>query len=164
MGLVNYSTSERVIEAIKERMIEDPHAPVYLSVTSAGGTSGTAMSFYDHMREILRPDLVTIGSGDVDSSGVILFLSGRTRYVTKHTTMLLHPAGRTFEEGKRYTAREHDAMMREDRLKDMQYATIVAENSNGSLSPEMVLELMEQHTILTPADLLFYGLVTAVLG
>lgn len=163
-GVVNYATSERVLEEIKELMKSDPHAPIYLSVTSTGGPSGTAMSFYDHIREVLRPNLITIGSGDVDSSGVILLMAGKTRYTTRNTTLLLHPAGRMFEEGKRYTALEHDAMLREDKLKDYQYASIIAENSGGRLTPEKVQELMERHTILTPTDLLSYGLIDRVLA
>ncbi|HYE23192.1 MAG TPA: ATP-dependent Clp protease proteolytic subunit [Candidatus Paceibacterota bacterium] len=162
-GVVNYGTNERVIEEIRALYQEDPGAEIILAVTSAGGPSGTAMSFHDHMRYVLKPKLVTIGSGDVDSSGVIILLSGSRKYVTKNTTLLLHLAGRVFDGNQRYTAKEIDAMLREDRLKDFQYASIVAESSNGLLTTEKVLELMERNTILTPVDLMAYGLVDAVL-
>lgn len=162
-GMVNYATSERVIEEIRGLYEEDPGAEIVLAVTSAGGPTGIVMSFYDHMRYILKPNLTTIGSGDVDSSGIILFLSGDTRYVTKNTTLLLHPAGRNFNENQRYTALEMDAMLREDRLKDFQYASIVSERSNGRLTTEKVLELMDKHTILTPSELVTYGLADQVL-
>lgn len=162
-GVVNYATTERVLEEIREHYIKDPLAEIVLSVTSAGGPSGTAMSFYDHIRYVLKPNLTTIGSGDVDSSGVILLLSGSTRYVTRHTTLLLHLAGRIFDGNQRYTANEIDAMLREDKLKDFQYASIVAEASGGRLSTQKVLKLMERNTILTPADLLAYGIIDGVL-
>lgn len=163
-GVVNYATTERVLEEIRELMKEDRKAPIFLSITSGGGPSGTAMSFYDHVRDVLKPNLTTIGSGDVDSSGVILLMAGTRRLITRNTSLLLHPAGRIFEEGRRYTSLEHDAMLREDKLKDFQYASIVAENSCGRLAPETVQELMERHTILTPTDLLSYGLVEHILG
>lgn len=163
-GVVNYATSERVIEEIRSLYLKDADAEIYLTVTSAGGPTGTAMSFHDHMQYVLKPNLVTIGSGDVDSSGVVLLLSGNKRYVTRNTTLLLHLAGRKFDGNQRYTAQEISAMLREDRLKDFQYASVVADASKASLTPERVLELMEKQTILTPTDLVTYGLVDGIIG
>jgi ATP-dependent protease ClpP protease subunit len=162
LGTVNYATSERALCAIKAKMAAG-RTPTML-VTSAGGPSGTAMSFYDTVRYVLKAPLVTIGSGDVDSSGIIIYLSGEQRYVTKHTTLLLHPAGRSFDPGKRYTVPEMAAMVAEDRLKDAQYASVVAECSRGTLSQADVLSLMDIHTVLRPEDLLRYRLADAVLG
>lgn len=162
-GLVNYATTERVIEEITALMLLDPHEEICLSVTSAGGPSGTAMSFYDHMRYVLKAPLITIGSGDVDSSGIIIFLSGEKRYITKNTTLLLHRAGRVFDSAKRYTALEMEAMLREDNLKDYQYASILAERSNGRLTTQKVLHLMEKNTILTPLETVSWGLADGIL-
>jgi ATP-dependent protease ClpP protease subunit len=163
-GVVNYATTERVLEEVRALQIADASQEIILSVTSAGGPTGTAMSFYDHIRTVLKPSLTTIGSGDVDSSGVIIFLAGDKRYVTPNTSMLLHEAGRVFESGKRLTAMELDAMVREDRLKDFQYASVVAERSGGRLTTEKVMELMKAHTILTPTDMIAYGIAHAVLS
>jgi ATP-dependent protease ClpP protease subunit len=163
LGIVNYATSERVLEEIRDLMSEDCEKEISLIVTSAGGPSGTAMGFYDTIRSVIKPKLTTIGSGDVDSSGVIIFLAGDTRYVTKNTTLLFHLAGSAFESGKRYTANEVDAILREYRLKDFQYASIVAERSNGRLTTDQVLSMMEKNTILTPLELVSYGLADAIL-
>jgi|GEM_PF-708930 len=162
-GIVNYATTERVIEEITQLMQNDPYSEICLSVTSAGGPTGTAMSFYDHIRSVLKPPLVTVGSGDVDSSGVIIFLAGEKRYLTKNTTLLLHRAGRVFEGGKRITASELEAMYREDNLKDFQYASVLAENSDGRLDVEKVLQLMDNNTILTPSEMVAFGLAHSVL-
>jgi ATP-dependent protease ClpP protease subunit len=162
-GMVNYATTERVIEEIGQFMNDDPYSEIFLSVTSAGGPTGTAMSFYDHIRYVLRPSLTTIGAGDVDSSGVIIFLSGEKRYLAQHTTLLLHRAGRVFEIDKRITASELEAMYREDTLKDMHYASVVAENSGGKLNTQDVLELMDGNTILTPADAVAFGICDGIL-
>lgn len=162
-GLVNYATTERVIEEITKLIIEDPHEYIFLNVTSAGGPTGTAMGFYDHMRFVLKPPLITIGSGDVDSSGIIIFLAGEKRYITKNTTLLLHRAGRVFDPGKRYTASEVEAMFREDNLKDFQYASVISECSGGRLTTQRVLQLMDNNTILTPAEMVSLGLADALL-
>jgi ATP-dependent protease ClpP protease subunit len=163
LGMVNYATTERVVEEIRDLLLEDPKAGMTMLVTSAGGPSGTAMGFYDTVRSILKPNLTTIGTGDVDSSGIIIFLAGKKRYVTKNTTLLFHMAGGAFDSGKRYTANEVDAFLREYRLKDFQYASIVAECSGGRLSSEQVLMMMEKNTILTPLELVSYGLADAIL-
>jgi ATP-dependent protease ClpP protease subunit len=162
-GVVNYGTTERVIEEITSLYLRDPRAEIYLSVTSAGGPTGTAMSFYDHMRSVLKPNLITIGAGDVDSSGVIIFLTGNIRYVTRRTTLLLHRAGRIFDGGTRYTAAEIEAMFHEDNIKDYQYASVLAERSRGKLTIEHVLALMERNTILTPQELIELGLADYIL-
>lgn len=156
-GVVNYATNERVLGRLKET----PGAA--LVVTSAGGPSGTAMSFYDTLRSVLNLSITTIGSGDVDSSGLIIFLSGTRRFVTSHTTALLHPAGRTFNEGTRYTTEELAAMLAEDAAKDEFYADIVARGSGGRLSALEVLSLMRAHTVLRAPDFVRLGLAEAVL-
>lgn len=163
-GIVNYATTERVIEETRALFAEDPHEPIYLNITSAGGPTGTAMSFYDHMRYVLKAPLVTIGAGDVDSSGIILLQTGHTRFLTPHTTLLLHSAGRTFEPGIRYTAGEIEAMYKEDRIKDLYYASILAEHSHGKLDQKEVLKLMERQTLLSAPQAVTYGFADAVIS
>jgi ATP-dependent protease ClpP protease subunit len=163
LGIVNYATTERVLEEIRDLVKEDKEGEITLLVTSAGGPTGTAMGFYDSIRSIIKPRLTTIGAGDVDSSGIIIYLTGEKRYITKNTTLLFHLAGGCFEANKRYTTTEIDAILREYRLKDFQYASIVAHHSKGRLSTEQVLGLMEKNTILTPLELVSYGLADAIL-
>ena len=133
-------------------------------VNSFGGPSGIGMSFYDAVKTWLRPRLVTIGSGDVDSSGIIIFLSGQKRYITQNTTLLFHLAGRTFATDKRFTVEDMEAMLKEDKLKDYQYACIVSDATKGRYSPERVLEMMRRNTILTADEAVQMGLAHKVLG
>ena len=93
-GPVRQATNEKIFTEVKRRMSREPEKELYLLVTCAGGPSGVGMSFYDSLRRVLKPRLTTVGMGDVDSSGIIIFLSGTTRYVSPNTTLLLHPAGR----------------------------------------------------------------------
>lgn len=164
IGSVSRATNEQALQEIAELAAESPREEIALFVTSAGGPTGMAMSFYDTLRHVVRPNLATIGSGDVDSSGIIIFLSGKRRYVTKNTTLLLHTAGRTFSASQRFTTREMSAMLAEDKLKDEQYAALVAECSRGKLTQEQVLEMMEAQTVLTPSALVELGLADAMLA
>lgn len=162
-GSVTYATNGRVLSDMKAHIARNAGAPLTLVVSSPGGQSGIAMSFYDMVRTVLRPALTTIATGDVDSSGIIIFLSGTRRLVSQHTTLLLHPAGRHFDPSTRYTAAELSAMAKEDALKDAQYARIVADNSNGRLTQHQVQTLMECHTVLSAEELVHLGLAESLL-
>lgn len=163
IGPVTRAGTERALLQIERLLNKAPEEDIYLFVTSTGGPSGTAMSFFDTITTLLKPRLTTIGSGDVDSSGIILFLSGDKRYVTARTTLLLHPAGRRFDTDARFTVREMNAMLAEDRLKDEQYAAVVSNASRGVLTAKKVLAMMEEHTVLSPADLVDLGLADGIL-
>lgn len=152
-----------ITDRIQTLLIENANEPINLIVTSHGGPTGIGMSFYDSMRSVFKPMLNTIGSGDVDSSGIIIFLSGQKRFVTPNTTLLLHLAGRTFDTPKRLTTPEMESIVKEDKLKDFQYASVIAERSNGRLTVQTVLELMANNTVLTPSDAVDLGIAHAIL-
>jgi ATP-dependent protease ClpP protease subunit len=161
-GNVLHATNERVLAAMGKLLEKEPAADIALLVTSPGGATGIAMNFYDSVRYVLKPALVSVATGDIDSSGMIIFLSANRRYATARTTALLHPAGRFFGN-QRYTRREMASMLAEDRLKDEQYADVIADNSQGALSRADVLALMEAQKVLSPEDLLRYRLIDAIL-
>lgn len=163
-GPVTRVGTEKVLKQIEKLLDTSSEEEIILFVTSTGGPTGTAMSFFDTITTVLRPRLTTIGSGDVDSSGIILFLTGDKRYVTERTTLLFHPAGRRFDGETRFTTKEMEAMLAEDRLKDEQYAQVVARASRSKLTLEQVLELMHAHTVLSPQELMAYGLADAILS
>lgn len=163
IGGVNGSLLADVTDQILSFLLEDQKAPIHLIVTSHGGPTGIGMSFFDTMRNVYKPLLYTIGSGDVDSSGIIIFLSGERRYVTPNTTLLLHLAGRTFDTPKRFTTPDMESIIKEDTLKDYQYASVIAERSNGKLTPQKVLELMARNTVLSAQEAVEIGIAHAVL-
>ena len=54
-------------------------------------------------------------------------------------------------------------MFREDYLKDFQYASVLAERSNGRITAQKALQLMESNVILTPVEMISYGLADGIL-
>ncbi len=164
IGAIGGALLTDITEQIKALVLENPLEPINLVVTSHGGPTGIGMSFFDSMRAVYRPILHTIGSGDVDSSGIIVFLTGERRFLTPHTTLLLHLAGRCFDAGKRFTTNDLECMLKEDRLKDFHYASVIADQSSGRLSARDVLNLMEKNTVLTAEDAVNYGLAHAILN
>lgn len=162
LGGVSYDNLYRTLGDLKSLMIINPDEEIQMTVSSFGGATGIAMSFYDSVR-LTKPVLTTIGSGDVDSSGVVIFLAGTRRYITKNTTLLFHLAGRTFTSDRRYTTLEMEAMLKEDNLKDYQYACVVSDATSGFLTPDKVLDMMKKNTILTAEEAVQMKLAHAVL-
>lgn len=164
LGGVSYQNLSNILGEIKSLMIENKEDEIHLLINSYGGTTGVGMSFYDAVRDWLKPNLTTIGSGDVDSSGVIVFLSGKKRFLTKNTTLLFHLAGRTLSGEKRYTVQDMEAMLNEDHLKDFQYACVVSDATGGRYTPAMILEMMRKNTLLTADEAVQMGLAHKVIG
>lgn len=162
LGGVTYGNLERVLGNIKILMASDSQEEMTLLVSSYGGATGIGMSFYDAVTAWLKPNLVTIGSGDVDSSGIIVFLAGRRRFLTKNTTLLLHLAARTLEENRRISSADLESMLKEDKLKDYQYASVVSEATGGSYAPEEILEMMAKNTILSAQEAVNMGLAQGI--
>jgi ATP-dependent Clp protease protease subunit len=161
LGGVTYSALERTLNSMKSLMSSGTEE-IYLLVSSYGGATGIGMSFYDAVTGWLHPNLVTIGSGDVDSSGVIIFLAGRRRYLTRNTTLLFHLAGRTLEKDIRHSSADLEAMVKEDKLKDQQYARVVSEACGGAMTAEQVLDLMKKNTLLTSEEAVAMGLAHGI--
>jgi ATP-dependent Clp protease, protease subunit len=163
LGGVNHDRLAEALSNIKNLLIEDPQEEIQLVINSPGGATGIGMSFYDAMRGYLRPNLTTIGSGDVDSSGIIVFLAGNKRFITKNTTLLFHLAGRNFGTDKRFSTKDMEDMLKEDRLKDYQYACVVSDATQGRYTPEDILGLMRETTVLTAEEAVNMGLAHKVL-
>lgn len=163
LGGVTHANLGLVLGKMKELLIDDAQAEVNLIVNSPGGATGIAMSFYDTMRSILKPNLTTIGTGDVDSSGIIVFLAGEKRYLTRNTTLLFHLAGRTFGTEKRFSTADLEDILKEDKLKDYQYACVVSDAMAGRYSPEKVLDMMARNTVLTADEAVSLGIAHKVI-
>lgn len=164
LGGVNNENLSKTLSLIKSLVLESQEEEIQLLVNSHGGATGIGMAFYDSVNSLLKPNLTTIGSGDVDSSGVIILLSGKKRFLTKNTTLLLHLAGRTFGTEKRFSTQDMEDILREDKLKDYQYACVVSDATRGKFSPEKVLDLMRANTVLTAEEAVNMGLAHKVLG
>ncbi len=162
-GGVNDHNLKETIAGIKSLMKENREEEIQLLINSHGGVTGIGMSFYDSVRTLLKPNLTTIGSGDVDSSGIIILLSGTRRFLTKNTTLLLHLAGRNFSTEKRFSTLDMENLLKGDKLKDYQYACVVSDATGGRYTPEAVLEMMKNETVLNAEEAVNMGLAHKVL-
>lgn len=164
LGGVTHENLSLTLSRVKEMLIKDQDEEIQLLVNSPGGATGIGMSFYDAMKGWMKPNLTTIGTGDVDSSGIIVFLAGQQRFLTKNTTLLFHLAGRTFGTDKRFSTKDMEDMLKEDKLKDYQYACVISDATEGRHTPEKILELMRETTVLTAEEAVNMGLAHKVLS
>lgn len=70
---------------------------IYMFFSSPGGNINTAFTLFTFIKA-LPVKVIMHGSGVIDSSGVNVFLSGDSRYTSKGTTFLLHPATKLFNK------------------------------------------------------------------
>ena len=163
IGAVNQENLSRVIAEIRGLLEKSHSAPIRLIINSHGGPTGISMTFFDLMTTVFKPNLETIGAGDVDSSGVILFLAGRRRALTEHTTLFLHMAGRYMDGSKRFTTADMSSMLQEDVIKDKHYASVIAGESGGKATTSDIFGLMRANTVLTSEDALSYGIAHEII-
>lgn len=162
-GGVTHDNLEKTLTRIKHLMVDNQSEEIQLLVNSYGGATGIGMTFHDTIKSVLKPNLTTIGAGDVDSSGIIVFLTGGKRYLTRNTTLLFHLAGRNFGTEKRFSTLDMENILKEDKVKDYQYACVVSDATSGKYSPEDILDLMTRNTVLTPEEAVNMGLAHKVL-
>lgn len=163
VGGVNYGNFSDTICRMRELLDKDREEVINLLISSPGGQTGVAMSFYDLVKSIYRPRLWTVGAGDVDSSAIVLFLAGEKRFLTANTTMFIHLGGRTLDGDRRFSSSEINSMAKEDEIKDRQYATLLAKESGGILSVKEVLTMMNRNTVLTAEDAVRLGLADMII-
>lgn len=63
---------------------------IVLFVSSSGGELGLATAFYHWVRFAKIP-LITVGMGEVCSSGVLIYLAGKERYILPNANFYFHP-------------------------------------------------------------------------
>lgn len=87
---VNGSSVSELINSLEASHQYSPKTPSVLFVASRGGELGLGMGFFHWVRFANIP-LITVGMGEVASSGVLMFLSGTKRFVLPDTHFYFHP-------------------------------------------------------------------------
>lgn len=87
---VNDNSVSELISTLEANYQASPKTPSVLFVASRGGELGLALGFFHWVRFANIP-LITVGMGEVASSGVLMFLSGTKRFVLPDTHFYFHP-------------------------------------------------------------------------
>lgn len=76
---------EQITYANEEKSIRE----INLHIKSVGGDLECGLLGYDLLKQSTKP-INTFCEGNVASSATLLYLAGNTRYITKHSTLLIH--------------------------------------------------------------------------
>lgn len=79
---------------VKEAGVTEPE-PVTLYIHSYGGDLDQAQFFCDLVESSHVP-VITVAAGVAMSAGLLIFLSGRKKYVFKHSQLLIHQGSASF--------------------------------------------------------------------
>ena len=162
VGAVDDKTTAERLSKLSDLHSKNKKEEIHLLVCSYGGETSAAFAFYDFVR-INKMKLVTTGLGMIGSAGVIIWLAGTRRQVSKHSLLFLHNLKHNV--GKE-TSLEPDELgtvsNRGKKFKQM-YAEIVAENSKHKLTSSKVRKMMEETCVLTPQEMLELGLAHEIL-
>jgi ATP-dependent protease ClpP protease subunit len=80
---------ETKLKMITATLGTDPTQPIYLHITTNGGSIHAAFTVVDCIKSLSLP-VYTVVEGFVASAGTLISLAGEKRYVTKNAYMLIH--------------------------------------------------------------------------
>lgn len=86
---VNQQSVSSLITFLHDNRSKNPNAHFTLYISSCGGDIDSAIRFYDYIKAS-KLNIDTVGFGQVDSSAIILFLTGQKRTAVKNCRFRLH--------------------------------------------------------------------------
>lgn len=160
---VKPETITKLIESIRTMIDEAPEDWIQLNIMSPGGQVTTGFALYDYLKST-GVKLQTLALGHAHSMAVPLFLAGDHRVMAKRAIMLLHELSKPFQKEERLNVtqlrRQLDAM---EHLQS-QYIEVLADRTEGKLTRENALQLMETETILTAKQARKLGIAHEILS
>lgn len=158
VGDIVYDSMRKFSEWYRELFEEDPSGWIQLEITSCGGGTYTASAMIDLILHVRKSNIQTVALGDVSSMAVPLFMTGGVRIVSPRTHFFLHELGRTFEINSRWTTREIQNIASNLETQERFYSEFVSSRSEGRLTTNQVMKLMQAETHLYGKEAIKLGL------
>lgn len=154
-GSITQDSTSRILAQILELHKERPEETITLILSSSGGQSASGFVFCD-LISALNVKLDTIGTGYVDSTAVIIFLAGKRRLITPHTSMTIHQASRNFSgSDQSVPLRGMQRAVKDLGMTSNWYRSLVAKKTKLTINEIRDMELQE--TVLYPGQILKLG-------
>ncbi len=147
-GLLEGENLSRLTGPIEKRLSalsrENPDVPVTLCITSPGGQLVSSFGFFERIILFGPKNIHTIALDDTSSASLFLYITGRKRFVTPHTTFFLHRLYSYIDD----------------------YAKNIASAcGQAHVTPDYIMKLMtEKGTELTAEDAISMGLAHEMLS
>lgn len=161
-GYIDQRGYDHVLGKILKLLDKSKSEPVILWLFSNGGESDVGFAFYDTI-QLLKPNLITIGTGNISSIAPIILASGQTRILTQNTILFFHDfLVRDLDRDARLTANLMRTTAGELDNAMENYQRILVEKSKGLLSKEKIHELMNNEITLTANKAVDLGLADMI--
>jgi ATP-dependent protease ClpP protease subunit len=130
-----------------------------MMITSDGGSVMAGVASFELMRNLTKQgnEFTTVAVGTVGSAAILPFLAGTDRVVTCYSHLFLHPISTGLDE-TRATLAEINELAALGKANADSYVRIVSDRTG--LSPETVMEMMRETTVIGPQDALDMGFTT----
>lgn len=98
IGPITLEKSEEFLEALDELNHNTRGKKILrIYINSTGGNTDAAFAIYDALKTC-EMDTETVAEGFVASAGVIIYLAGKRRFITKHSSIAIHKPQLAFDE------------------------------------------------------------------
>ncbi len=162
VGYIDRQGYARVMSKIEKLLLKSKEEPITLWLFSGGGEMDVGLAFYDAI-QLLKPTLITVGTGEVSSTAPIILAAGKTRILTKNTTLFFHNVGidDLHRNSKLSTNLMRTVAWEIDHAIE-RYRNILVERSGGSLSLRKISELMNNEVSITSEKAVKLGLADLI--
>jgi ATP-dependent Clp protease protease subunit len=160
-GDVNEITITNVIAQLFSFAKKDSQRPIYIVISTYGGSVDEMFSLYDAIKFVSAP-VYTIGIGKIMSAGVLLLTSGKKtkRLIGKNARIMIHPIfggslGNVFEQQNE---------LNEMKRMQKQLNECLANETGKSIEEIENLMKSRMDTYLTPEEAINFGIVDNLIG
>jgi len=160
-GDVNEITITNVIAQLFSFAKKDSQKPIYIVISTYGGSVDEMFSLYDAIKFVNAP-VYTIGIGKIMSAGVLLLTSGEKtkRLIGKNARIMIHPIfggslGNVFEQQNE---------LNEMKRMQKQLNECLANETGKSIKEIENLMKSRMDTYLTPEEAINFGIVDNLIG
>lgn len=154
-GDINKESLGRVLKEIHHFYRDNPTEEIALLITSTGGDLQAAFAFYD-LVTALNLNLTTVALGETDSAAIVVFVAGKKRLVSPHTTMFFHQASRSYNGN--VSARLIRAAGQEVGDLERWSCKVVSSVSGGKVDLETISSWRKDERHITAEGMLSYGI------
>lgn len=91
VGTITEEKTEEFLEKLDALSSRPGKKILRLVINTGGGDSDCGFAIYDALKNA-DMDILTVAEGIVASAGVIIFLAGNERYVSRHSSLMMHCA------------------------------------------------------------------------
>ena len=162
-GVVDAQTSMEIITGMSRLYFANPKKLITLFISSAGGSVSDSFALYDYTTKALKPKLQTVALGEVNSTAVMLFLMGETRYIGRLSVMRFHKFSLTVENTTSLTSRKADQMRQDLERSEAEYVNIITSRSGGKITADKARTFLDNNIAVSAIQAVKLGLAHRIL-